>query len=285
MFNWCEYNEKLVRRGEILFNLDFVKNMEKELEEMNRGKKGRPYIYPNSLFRFLGYLYLFFPNYRILEGICRVLSEIIPGFPTPDHSTIHRRLEGKFENVKIKGNVLIVDSTGFQMGRTTEYVEYKHKLRRRKKWVKMHIITDGEKVVEIEITASNVGDSPVFRKMFERLRKMLGEDVKITIIGDAAYDSRQNFNLVEKSGHKPLFKVRGNSSSLSRSSPARRKAVIEQRNENWSKESGYTKRWRVEAVFSAMKRLFGEKLSSRKMEYAIRELLIMVSLFNIFHTL
>ncbi len=194
-------------------------------------------------------------------------------------------MEGKFENVKIKGNVLIVDSIGFQMGRTTEYVEYKHKLRRRKKWIKMHIITDGEKIVEIEITTSNVGDSPVFRKMFERIRKMLGEDVKITITEDTAYNSRENFNIVDRCGHKPLFKVRGNSSSLSRSSPARRKAVIEQRNENWSKESGYTKRWRVESVFSAMKRMFGEKLSSRKMEYAIRELLIIASLFNIFHTL
>ncbi len=263
-----------------------VKNMDKELEEMNKRKKGRPYIYPNSLFRFLGYLYLFFPNYRVLEGICRVLSEIIHGFPTPDHSTIHRRLNGKFENVEIKGNVLIVDSTGFQMGRTTEYVEYKHKLRRRKKWLKMHIITDGEKIVEIEITASNVGDSPVFRKMFEKLKNTLEKiGIKVTFIGDTAYDSRQNFNIVEESGHKPLFKVRGNSSSLSRSSPARRKAVLEQKNENWSKESGYTKRWRVESVFSAMKRMFGEKLSSRKMEYAIRELLIIASLFNIFHTL
>ena len=37
MFNWSEYNERMVRRGEILFNLDFVKNIDKELEEMNRG--------------------------------------------------------------------------------------------------------------------------------------------------------------------------------------------------------------------------------------------------------
>lgn len=285
MFSWREYNRKLVQRGEILFNLDFVKRMDEELEEMNEGKRGRPYIFPNSLFKFLGYLYPFFRNYRILEGICKVLSEIIPGFPTPDHSTIHRRIEEKFGNVKMKGDVLIVDSTGFQMGRTTEYIEYRHKLRRRKKWLKMHIITDGERIVEMEITASNVGDSPMFRKMFKRLRKMLDEDVKLKVIGDAAYDSRENFNIVEESGHRPLFKVRGNSSTLSRSSPARRKAVLEQRNRNWSRESGYTKRWRVESVFSSIKRMFGEKLSSRKFIYAVRELLIIASLFNIFHSL
>jgi len=33
MLNWAEYNDKLVRRGEILIELEFLSN---------RGKKGRP---------------------------------------------------------------------------------------------------------------------------------------------------------------------------------------------------------------------------------------------------
>lgn len=286
MFGWREYNEKLVKRGEILLNFEFLSKMEEELKEMNRGKRGRPYKYASSLFQFLGFLYSFFHNYRILEGICKALSNIISNFPTPDHSTIQRRIEGKFESVDIKGDLLIVDSTGFQMSRATEYVEYMHKLRRRKKWVKLHIITDGERIVEIEITTSNIGDSPVFRRMFQKIKKRLAKmGIKVTIIGDAAYDARENFNIVENCGHRPLFKVRSNASSLSRSSPARRKAVLEQRDNEWSKKSGYTKRWRAESVFSSLKRLFGEKLSSRKIEFAIRELLIIASLFNIFHSL
>ena len=78
-------------------------------------------------------------------------------------------------------------------------------------WIKLHIITDGERIVEVEITGSDVGDSPVFRRMFKRLR------------------SRENFNIVDEDGHKALFKMRMNSSSLSRISPARRKAVLKQR--------------------------------------------------------
>ncbi len=46
---------------------------------------------------------------------------------------------------------------------------------------------------------------------------------KLTVIGDAAYDARENFNMLAESGHRPLFKVRINSSSLSRASPARRR--------------------------------------------------------------
>ena len=90
MFSWRNYNEKLVKRGEILLSLDFINRIDEELKEMNKGKKGRPYEYTNSLFVFLGHLYLFFYKYRILEGICKSLSEIIPEFPTPDHSTIRR---------------------------------------------------------------------------------------------------------------------------------------------------------------------------------------------------
>ncbi len=98
------YNAKLVRRGEILIELDFLNNMGEELKMMNRGKKGRSYKYGDSLFVFLGYLYAFIRNYRILEGICRVSS-----------------------------NMVISDSTGFKMGRATEYIEYRYKLIRRKK--------------------------------------------------------------------------------------------------------------------------------------------------------
>ena len=41
MFSWSEYSEKLVKRGEILFKLDFVSTMEEELKEMNKSKNGK----------------------------------------------------------------------------------------------------------------------------------------------------------------------------------------------------------------------------------------------------
>jgi len=280
---WKEYNDKLVKRGEVLIDLGFLKNEMQELGKMNENKIGRPYQYSESLFKFLGYLYAFVRNYRIIEGLCRALRKIIPNFPTPDHSTIQRRLRYEFENKKIAGNMLIVDSTGFRMGRATEYVEYRHRLRRSKRWVKLHIITDGKKIVRFIITKNNVGDSPAFREMFKTLKKEL-ENVDV-VIADTAYDSRENFNLIANSGIKPLIKVRKNSSTLSKRAPSRRMAVIKQRDPLWCKKSGYSKRWLVESVFSSIKRLFGETLSSRNFIYALRELAILVSLFNLFHSL
>ncbi len=177
------------------------------------------------------------------------MERVCSNFPTPDLSTIHRRLKYELKNDKTAGNMLIMDSTGFR-------------LMRRKKWIKLHIITDGKKIVRFIITKNSVGDSPAFREMFRTLKNEL-KDVDV-LLADSAYDSRDNFNLISQYGLKPLIKVRKNSSTLSKGSPSRRAAIREQRDANWSRKSGYTKRWLVESVFSSIKISFGESLSSRK---------------------
>lgn len=50
MTDWPSYNRSLVRRGEILFEHDFLDLWwDGEIEEMNEKKKGRKYMYPDSL--------------------------------------------------------------------------------------------------------------------------------------------------------------------------------------------------------------------------------------------
>ena len=39
--NWQEYNELLVKRGEMYLTFDFLESWERDLEELNRGKLGR----------------------------------------------------------------------------------------------------------------------------------------------------------------------------------------------------------------------------------------------------
>ena len=57
--NWSEYNESLVRRGEMLFDDGFLQNWRAELKKMNKGKKeGANYRYPNSLILLLATLYM-----------------------------------------------------------------------------------------------------------------------------------------------------------------------------------------------------------------------------------
>jgi hypothetical protein len=52
--NWSEYNESLVRRGEMLFDSGFLQNWRAaELKIMNKGKEGPHYRYPNSFISLL----------------------------------------------------------------------------------------------------------------------------------------------------------------------------------------------------------------------------------------
>jgi len=42
--DWKKYNEELVRRGELLFDPDFLSGWEEELNKMNEKKEGAKYL-------------------------------------------------------------------------------------------------------------------------------------------------------------------------------------------------------------------------------------------------
>jgi hypothetical protein len=46
---WLEYNEKLVRRGELYFSFDFLDSWSNDLALKNEGKIGRRYEFPEPL--------------------------------------------------------------------------------------------------------------------------------------------------------------------------------------------------------------------------------------------
>jgi hypothetical protein len=97
---WSEYNESLVRRGEILLGFDVIDNWDIELADMNRSKIGEPFHYPDTFVLMLGYAKAYFHlPYRQTEGIVKGhAGNKIPSIP--DFSTINRRMNRL--NVKIK---------------------------------------------------------------------------------------------------------------------------------------------------------------------------------------
>jgi hypothetical protein len=48
----------------------------------------------------------------------------------------------------------------------------------------------------------------------------------------------------------------------------------------WSQEVGYAKRWKVEGVFSAMKRIFGEGVRATSQKGMFREIRMRVNGYN-----
>ncbi len=56
MVEWPSYNESLVRRGQVLLDFDVLYGWDHELYQMNPGKVGEPYCYPDSFIELLGYM-------------------------------------------------------------------------------------------------------------------------------------------------------------------------------------------------------------------------------------
>jgi hypothetical protein len=88
--NWHNYNESLVRRGEVILDFDVIDSWDNELDYMNNGKEGASYRYPNSFVQLLGYMRAYFHlPYRQAEGVVRDhASNKLPSIP--DYSTINK---------------------------------------------------------------------------------------------------------------------------------------------------------------------------------------------------
>jgi hypothetical protein len=60
---------------------------------LNNGKVGRPFQYPQTFMRFLGFLHVAFLPFRQMEGFLRKLSGYLPMLRAIDYSTICKRLK------------------------------------------------------------------------------------------------------------------------------------------------------------------------------------------------
>ena len=80
------YNAALVRRGEILLDFGMMGDWKRELAEMNGGKEGGRYMYPDSFVRLLAFIHVYLRlPYRQLEGFVKMLSKHLDGLRAPSY--------------------------------------------------------------------------------------------------------------------------------------------------------------------------------------------------------
>ena len=280
--NWKEYNEKLVRRGELYISLDFLDNWDEELEKMNKGKVGRPYIYPQTFMHFLAFLHVAFLPLRQMEGFLRKLSEHVPKLKVADYSTICKRLRKlDFELPGNLGEDLVVDSSGMKVTNRGEWM--RHKWKTRKGWIKVHIAVDvkRKKLLALEITDERAGDGKMLKPLVEQIKGRGGEITKV--YGDGGYDSRENFNHLAENDIEPVIKMRSNSSTKSKGSPSRARKVREYRKlgyERWKDKYRYGYRWSAESFFSGVKRVFGETCRAKSKDGLFQEVKMKFIFYN-----
>lgn len=291
---WSDYSESLVRRGEILLGFDVIDNWDNELQEMNRGKIGEPFHYPDTFVLMLGYAKAYFHlPYRQTEGIVKGhAGNRIPSIP--DFSTISRRinrLDLKLENKsKIREDEYItitIDSSGIKKTNRGQWMNKKWNIQNRKGYLKIHIAVDtkSKKILAMEVTDERKHDSKMLPKLVEDILSINCSSMINKILGDGAYDSNYTFKYLSENGIMPCIKVRKNSRVRWKTANLfRNLSVIAQRHDlkQWKDSVSYGQRWAVETAFSSLKRMFGEYVYSIKMENMKKELVLKASLYNKF---
>jgi hypothetical protein len=131
--DWKETDERLIRRGELILDLESLKNHEKELENMNEGRPGPRYRLANSIIQLLSAIrYLYGLPYRQLEGYTRILHRLVPDLPRGDYSGLRKRIlrlpVDPYRDLKETNEPvsIAVDSTGISVHKAGGWIERKH---------------------------------------------------------------------------------------------------------------------------------------------------------------
>ena len=317
MIDWPSYNRSLVRRGEILFSYDFLDTWDSELERMNNNKMGKPFLFPDSFILAVGYIRCSFQlPYRQTQGIINaIIGRSLPSKSPPSYGHICKRINKI--NVDIKGGVqgeskmadddyimISIDSSGAKITNRGQWMDKKWKVKDRKGYLKIHVAVDlkTKEILALEVTDEKVHDGKMLKKLVNSVldnsttttttttTSSNSESIKKKVIriesvlADGAYDSNSNFQYLQEKRIKPGIKVRKNSIVSSKNNRLRNRQVLRQTKDllKWKKKRKYGHRWMAETAFSTLKRTFGEYVSATKFSNMVKEMMIKVSLYNLF---
>jgi hypothetical protein len=138
--DWKSIDEKLIKHGELLLSLDFLKEYDNELRIMNNCKVGHPFKITN----------------RQIEGFTRSLNKLITKLSSIDYSWIRKRIIKLDLNLykylkKYNGPIVIaIDSSGIKVH-----------------YIKIYFAIDvkTKEIVSMEVTIDKIHDSKVLKRL------------------------------------------------------------------------------------------------------------------------
>jgi transposase len=186
------------------------------------------------------------------------------------------------------GGVVAPDSTGVQTTSFGGWREEKHGEKRGKGWLKVHALvgTRTHVILRAVVSEKNSGDAPEFEPL---LRGAVEDGFSpSSVVADKGYLSADNYATAASLGIEPFipFKAGTVSNEINRIRGVRKP-------ESWIKayhlfqanrpefDRNYHKRSNVEAVFSALKRKFGENIRSRRPVAQVNEVLCKLIAYNL----
>jgi IS1 family transposase len=291
--NWREYNESLVRRGDITFWFD--PDVIAAWEHDNAGwKVGRPYVYSDlAIETLLTLRELFRLPYRQTEGLGRSLAALMgANIAIPDFTSLQKRaakMQVQISVAPAAGQAIhiVVDGSGLKVYGEGEWKVRWHRLERRREWRKLHLAVDPQtqEIVAQVLTSSNRADASQVSPLLNQLQQPVEK-----FYADGGYDHWSVYQALAQRQIAPLIWLRKNASIRQHGNCA---AARLPRDENlrqirrwgprvWKRRVGYHRRSLVETAFWRLKRSFGESLKNRRLDNQKTEAALRCKLLNHF---
>jgi len=164
------------------------------------------------------------------------------------------------------------DGSGVKMNMSGEYFEEKYGKGNRKKFIKVVISADpyDKDLLKIEVSIEGEGNSEP--KIAENnMRDLIKEGYKINeFFGDGSFDKNELFDFCDQYKINTKIKIRENANPEESTSWKREieaKKYLKMGYKKWAKKKKYGRRWTgTEGIFSAVKKIYGERVRARKVE-------------------
>jgi hypothetical protein len=272
--NWAEYNNSLVRRGDITYWFD--EDALAAWEHANDAVKvGRPYTYSDTAIESLLVLRECFRlPYRQTEGLARSLLKLMEAdVSVPDFTLLAKRAAKLNVAIKlrdVRGPIdVVVDSTGLKVYGEGEWKMRKHGKGKRRTWRKLHLAVNpatGE--IEAEALTENSGhDADQVEPLLNQVNTSIDK-----FYGDGAFDQRKVYDTLAARTIQPVIPPRRNAKIIRHGNTTAQAAhprdvalrIIRGLGRRWwNVHSGYHRRSLAETAMYRMKSCFGEKLKNR----------------------
>jgi hypothetical protein len=290
--NWAEYNEGLRRRGDLtIWISDEALSLWAAPRRTTRG--GQPAYSDLAIEMCLTLGMVFKQPLRQTQGLIRSIAGLLRvQIAVPDFSTLSRRGNGLVLSVKPRPESdlpvhLVVDSTGLKIFGAGEWLEEKHKTKRkRRSWRKLHLgldLVSGE-IVCSDLTTDDIGDPTALPNLLDQI------DGPVNLfLADGAYDGEPTCDLLAKRfGSKievtiPPPRNAALSPDAAQHPTVRDHHIVEIQAHGrmaWQKTSGYNQRSRGETQMGRWKAVIGPKLKARTFENQKTEAKIGVRVLN-----
>lgn len=258
---------------------------------MNENKKGKKYQFPDSFFLIIGHIRVYFQlPYRQTEGIIKATGKNLPDHPSYGHicKRINKLKVDFISSIKAVDDdmIIAIDSTGIKVTNRGQWMSDKWNIKK-KGYLKIYIVVNikTKEILALDITDEKVHDGNMLKKLVDQVFNIKPHKMKIrSVLADGAHDTNKNFQYLEDKRITPGIKVRKNAIVLSRNNKLRNKEVRLQIKDllKWKKKRKYGHRWMTETTFSSLKRMFGEYVSATRFQNMVKEMMIKVSLYNLF---